>query len=649
MLLGLIEFCLALVVPVGPARTIGAWAILIYGTLFTIWNAGSIMGLLCNLLCALVRRITFSPQISELATAIVEIVNEAQQDQKPVWRVHTSDWIPDSTLDVGNLNSLYLGLGVGVLFVMLFFWFYGRRVSYAVRGFKYESLQLGSEFVKGEIPSFQATVEKPGLLTKTFVGYAVRVDMALCIPTHVLSQCGGTPLIGGTRIVTNWAQSLKLADVSYAILPESVFSELKMRKPSIGKIEKSVLGTCAGRSGVSTGMLRRISTIGMVSYSGSTLPGYSGAAYASQNTLYGMHTGESGAMLNCGVSAMFLSVEIKGRWAIGEGKKVMPVSWFSAGEEEAPVQEKRKDRVIGQRGVWTDKQLFDYIGAAVAVAERGDAWFTEVEEEFGDYTKESADDGVDEVYSELNQKQKKALFKKLVAEQGYLSYVGQSDDGVETIVTTDTAMEAIEAEVVKCQEAIIRISRRVKFLEDRAKLEYDHLNLKYGNSVHPVAQQVSREEPVSVERKQEPVRAETPVTEEVKVEKPVTEEAQVKTEKTDRLACDFCAKSFKTEIGRIAHKNAVHAFDVKPESALPGDFQTTSKMAFLDKRRSNRPWNAARPKREKKVSASEKEDHQFSRLSESQLKMADILMKQQASLDVLVKKLCGQSSGSEQN
>lgn len=97
-------------------------------------------------------------------------------------------------------------------------------------------------------------------------------------------------------------------------VPMKVLSQLGIQKARLGLLNES--GQAVSVMGLSgkgtTGLLRpanRAGYFGWVIYQGTTLAGYSGSAYFSGNTVYGLHT--CGGNFNGGLNAMYLHTKAK--------------------------------------------------------------------------------------------------------------------------------------------------------------------------------------------------------------------------------------------------------------------------------------------------------------------------------------------------
>lgn len=194
-----------------------------------------------------------------------------------------------------------------------------RRLGYAVmrlRGVQFEAMRGGSLFQIAKTPRGQVAIMTPGLLVDSHVGYGIRVGDVLVVPTHVISGLRDALLsYGGIKVVlslNSFQNSKAIPDVTYVYLREEVWAKLQCPKASIySKVfNKGMFAVCTGIEGASTGMMNKSSSIGMLTYGGSTVPGMSGAGYCVANVFYGMHTGVV-LNTNIGVSMALIAMELK--------------------------------------------------------------------------------------------------------------------------------------------------------------------------------------------------------------------------------------------------------------------------------------------------------------------------------------------------
>lgn len=219
---------------------------------------------------------------------------------------------------VQRVDLTLLSLLLVVLLILASIWlsmgyaYYSlRRVSYRVRGIQYEAMQAGSDFLSGEVPKFQVKISLPGVFVNSHQGYGIRIGNWLVLPTHVLS--GPEIVLEGSRgrvvVATNYEPSKLHPDVAYIWMEDSKWTTLGTRTASSVPITSCHV-RCTGQKGYSTGVVNKTNIVGVLRYSGSTVPGMSGAAYVAQDRVVGMHTGAS-MDKNLGVSAALFVNELK--------------------------------------------------------------------------------------------------------------------------------------------------------------------------------------------------------------------------------------------------------------------------------------------------------------------------------------------------
>lgn len=204
-----------------------------------------------------------------------------------------------------------------VLYTMKFLFWMIRRLVFnyrfrTIRRFRPEALREGSLFEPGTTPGYQVPVLDIGLFSNETIGYGLRLEDYLIVPTHVLESVQWPQnelAIGcGKRVMLLDMERYQdpLFDVSYFRLTPAQWAMLGASKGSFVNDVASD-GTrvwCVGKRGKSHGLLKQSSS-GMYVYTGSTVPGMSGAAYEGPGGVLGMHVGASGTE-NLGISSVYL-------------------------------------------------------------------------------------------------------------------------------------------------------------------------------------------------------------------------------------------------------------------------------------------------------------------------------------------------------
>lgn len=268
-----------------------------------------------------------------LITAVLEVVkHHIRYQYESVHKLIVQQFVPEPEPEPDYFNALIghaldmvrrvdmtlLALLLVVMLILASIWltmgyaYYSlRRVSYRVRGIQYEAMQAGSEFQHGEIPKFQVKISLPGVFLNTHQGYGIRVGSWLVVPTHVLN--GTEVILEGVRgkiVITTSHEPSKLhPDVAYIWMEENQWTTLGVRSASTVPITSCHV-RCTGQRGYSTGVVNKTNIIGVLKYTGSTVPGMSGAAYVAQDRVVGMHTGAS-MDKNLGVAAALFVNELK--------------------------------------------------------------------------------------------------------------------------------------------------------------------------------------------------------------------------------------------------------------------------------------------------------------------------------------------------
>lgn len=190
-------------------------------------------------------------------------------------------------------------------------WYSARGIC-VIRG---EAMQPGSSFrIQASMPRCQIPIYTPGVLYDTFLGYGIRYDDVLVMPTHVymgadygmlLKVDDKSFLLEATPIRSNI-----LSDVSYFLMDKSVWARLGVQSAKVvGAPISPVAVTVVGPQGASSGYVSRNPTPYVLNYTGSTIPGYSGAPYVINGSVIGIHAGQTNGT-NVGYGAGAIAAEI---------------------------------------------------------------------------------------------------------------------------------------------------------------------------------------------------------------------------------------------------------------------------------------------------------------------------------------------------
>lgn len=195
--------------------------------------------------------------------------------------------------------------------------FFGKRAIQRMRGIQFEAVREGSMFRSGPIPAFQVAFMQAGLLMDKHIGYGIRYGDYLVIPRHVLEE-GGEVLQQGLlsgpkgKVLASWSvvQSRALDDLVYCYIDPRIWSQLGASKAKLADKFRPCHAVCSGEQGQTTGRLSKSPISWLITYSGSTVPGMSGAPYVMQGQVQGIHQGNSGRY-NMGIAASLIVFEMK--------------------------------------------------------------------------------------------------------------------------------------------------------------------------------------------------------------------------------------------------------------------------------------------------------------------------------------------------
>ncbi|APG75770.1 hypothetical protein 1 [Hubei sobemo-like virus 29] len=226
-----------------------------------------------------------------------------------------------SLLLTPSSDWVFLAFGVVTLLVgcyvsMRSFGRVSRNLVHRIRGIQYESVREGSSFRSAKVPAYQIAVMEAGLLSDTHIGYGCRYCDYLVLPRHVLEKDGAlvtTVLLKGplSKVMTNISpvQSRVIDDLVYCYLEPKTWSCLGAAKGKWANKLMSLHVTCTGIQGQTAGRLARTAIRWMMSYTGTTIEGMSGAAYESQGEIHGIHQGATGPF-NLGISSLLVTQEM---------------------------------------------------------------------------------------------------------------------------------------------------------------------------------------------------------------------------------------------------------------------------------------------------------------------------------------------------
>nr|UGO57115.1 MAG: hypothetical protein 2 [Riboviria sp.] len=146
-----------------------------------------------------------------------------------------------------------------------------------------------------------------------YVGNGFRTEHGFVTANHVLEGMKYARISSGEQSkvvkVTSFRRKLNNLDIALLPLSDTVRLDFLTQSKLVSTEVPAMNCTCGDGTQQSFGEVRPGPTFGMVTYRGSTRPGFSGAPYAVNRQVYGMHVGTSGD--NMGISAPYLSFVLK--------------------------------------------------------------------------------------------------------------------------------------------------------------------------------------------------------------------------------------------------------------------------------------------------------------------------------------------------
>lgn len=180
-------------------------------------------------------------------------------------------------------------------------------------GLKPESYKDDSPYFESAAPDCQFSVWQDGSVAgkRTLIGHGFRMEDYLVLPTHVLTSDSDAIIVVLRKHKAVNVVPLKTfkwkhvcADCSVAKIPNGI--ELQLKKASVGPYwgrPMVNISTNFPGSNSSIGQLLP-SSFGVLEYTGSTRPGFSGAVYMLESKAVGMHLG--GGVANLAYSTSYL-------------------------------------------------------------------------------------------------------------------------------------------------------------------------------------------------------------------------------------------------------------------------------------------------------------------------------------------------------
>ncbi|APG75872.1 hypothetical protein 1 [Sanxia sobemo-like virus 5] len=533
------------------------------------------------------------------------------------------DGICEWILNHEQETSMMLGVFACLVMLRLLFKLPVRRMSYKLRGIRFESVKPGSELLAGvKEPAFQPRIMQPGLFVNSFQGYGIRLGKFLVMPRHVYDACEGQVMMRGPKssyIIANAPiQSRVVRDLVYIPLAEKVFSDCGIPSATMARrLAKGALVTCIGEQGASSGIIRPLSIMGMLSYTGSTVPGMSGAAYivnSMSRKVHGIHHGVVGEN-NVGTSSLIVAKELKAL----EGRM------FGESPLGNEVEEQLADRRGGYKA-WAEDDLDEVVLDAWEADD--DDWAYDDDamdyEEDVVWSRESEDEdfwdeGPTRWESRKRRPRKKKAVRRVVglghaASRPEIEISGKVKHQSGPQAQSKASPEKAAPPEKTVRQAFNELEARVSKLEKRvSSLEARLPDRK------EVAQKVDKAVS-AVRTRPEPKRP------------------------PGSVVCMECKRRFPHVRALVAHNDEKHR--VKGESALKEDSKKvvkTTRGRFLG----NSPKNPGDgPRGSSKLSP---RSSQFRSILESQSKMSDCLCRLEKSFDLLARAMAGPSSEPRRN
>lgn len=447
-----------------------------------------------------------------------------------------------------SLSILALGL-----FRRVMSWLKPRIVSgiYYQRGVEVigEATMQGSPFLaQGMIPTCQVEVYRPGILIDTFIGYATRISNTLAMPAHVYrAAVRDHKLMVQTRtgkviLVQPPLPSKIVSDVVYFLLDQGAWARLAIPKAQpIDVAERPVPVNITGKEGTASGYATKSPVPHLLSFNGSTLPGYSGALYVFNGAAYGMHLGIANNG-NVGVAMESLQHEVR-RISSGEARKGGR-GYFQNGVYVSPPE--------------SDGSSTNSVGNNLQYNWRADQPPVDDDEDY---------------YSQPKTAEEIAAFKKF-----HKNYSGEAAEVVEEI--HGMSVSELEA-LIQYASGMLQSRKNVPYKPQSDTPNFESLLQVEEDPVVELVQDVRKlKSDVQVLNRQ---------MEELQ------KHFQTKPQQPNPFPCDECGKSFKSAMARMVHKASKH---MQGESAIPSDSKTTTQLkpaSFLGKTKSltNKRWQGS--------------------------------------------------------
>lgn len=181
-----------------------------------------------------------------------------------------------------------------------------------VSEFMVERVVDGSQYFQTAPPAFQAVLfcMREGQWWRS--GVCFRVELGLMTCWHVIADAERVKIVSGVNEleidVAKFKHLDRIGDVALADVAVPFLKQAKMAKVCLTPKDQQMVMVHNGTM-ASMGPLKSMDAFGLVKYSGSTSPGFSGAPYFMGNTVFGMHFGA--AACNMGYEAAYLDMCVR--------------------------------------------------------------------------------------------------------------------------------------------------------------------------------------------------------------------------------------------------------------------------------------------------------------------------------------------------
>lgn len=447
---------------------------------------------------------------------------------------------------------------------------YVKRTLWRFKGYEWEGLQRGSDFGSGRAPPCQVQISWLGALREKHSGYGIRCGQVLAVPLHVirnqeqvlLTSHRGVKMIVPVQVI----ESITMNDVGYLQLSETAWSKLGVKDSTVAFTMG--IASCTGLSGTSVGRVSRSSTLGLLTYKGSTVPGMSGAAYAINSQVCGMHVGMVRG-LNAGVSMELIALELK---------KLTQESAIGVGDDE---------EIAREQPIWSEKDLKRVVAEAYDDVRVSDRWYDQSRKEVLEAVRRGI--AIDWAAEEAATAAKRPCPKPRTVR---FDYAQQSDDAPAAVLEVRTVTSRVmdlEDEVSELKQKLEQVQGRLAVLEGKREVATpkpkEYLKCEFCDSCTLTAAGMEKHVRASHPVKAPKVLVKCEFCDESLPEKSMANHLANSHRPREEFVCD-CGLKCRTELRLNNHKLTC---TYKPESAFPSDFKKSVKQdRFLGQRRNQR-------------------------------------------------------------